>query len=134
MTFAIDGWFAIDHDGVRLIGTRCAGCGTICFPPRHGLCPDPRCGGTDLRELRLPGRGRVWSYTNACYPPPPPYVAAEPYEPVTLAAVELEEAGIVVLGQVEGLTVEDLEVGMELELTSGPLADGPQVWMWRRAS
>ena len=87
-----------------------------------------------MEEFPLPRRGRVWSYTNACYPPPAPYVAAQPYEPVTLAAVELDEVGIVVLGQVRGLTVDQLAVGMELELTSGPLADGPLMWMWGQAS
>ncbi len=133
MTYAIEGWFAVDADGVVLLGTRCAACGTVCFPPRRGSCPDPRCDGTDMEVTRLPRRGRVWSYTNAVYPPPAPYVAAQPYVPVTLAAVELDGAGIVVLGQVAGLTVDELEVGMELELTAGPLADGPLVWMWRRA-
>ncbi|MEV4106488.1 OB-fold domain-containing protein [Nonomuraea sp. NPDC049695] len=134
MTFAIEGWFAIDDDGVFLLGTRCAACGTVCFPPRGTLCPNPRCEETSMETVRLPRRGRVWSYTNACYPPPAPYVTAEPYVPVTLAAVELDEVGIVVLGQVKGLTAAELEVGMELELTSGPLADGPLVWMWGRAS
>ncbi|MFC4111745.1 Zn-ribbon domain-containing OB-fold protein [Nonomuraea zeae] len=134
MTFAIEGWFAVDDGGVRLLGTKCAACGTVCFPPRRGLCPNPHCAGTEMTEIGLPRRGRVWSYTNACYPPPPPFVAAEPYEPVTLAAVELDDVGIVVLGQVKGLTAAELEVGMELELTSGPLADGPLVWMWGRAS
>ncbi|MFG1707570.1 Zn-ribbon domain-containing OB-fold protein [Nonomuraea sp. M3C6] len=134
MTFAIEGWFAIDGDGACLLGTRCTACGTVCFPPRQGFCPNPACEGSEMEEVRLPRRGRVWSYTNACYPPPAPYVAAEPYEPATLAAVQLDEVGIVVLGQVRGLTVADLEVGMKLELTSGPLADGPLVWMWGRAS
>ncbi|MEU0570875.1 OB-fold domain-containing protein [Nonomuraea sp. NPDC005983] len=130
MTLAIDDWFGIGEDGAYLIGTRCAGCGTVCFPPRRPFCPNPHCGGESMAEVRLSRRGRVWSYTNACYPPPAPYVAAEPYAPVTLAAVELAEEGIVVLGQVTGLTVDDLDVGMELELTAGPLADGPLVWMW----
>ncbi|MGP4102739.1 Zn-ribbon domain-containing OB-fold protein [Nonomuraea sp. KM90] len=134
MTYAIDGWFAIEGDAVRLLGTRCAACDTVCFPPRRESCPNPRCEGADMEEFPLPRRGRVWSYTNACYPPPAPYVAAQPYEPVTLAAVELDEVGIVVLGQVRGLTVDQLAVGMELELTSGPLADGPLVWMWGQAS
>ncbi|MEU6721436.1 OB-fold domain-containing protein [Nonomuraea sp. NPDC046802] len=131
MTMAIEGWFAVGEDGVALLGTRCAACGTVCFPPRRDLCPNPRCDGDSMEEVRLPRRGRVWSYTNACYPPPAPFVAADPYVPVTLAAVELDEVGIVVLGQVRDLTVNELEVGMELELTSGPLADGPVVWMWR---
>ncbi|MGV9386846.1 Zn-ribbon domain-containing OB-fold protein [Nonomuraea sp. NPDC003707] len=134
MTLAIEGWFAIDEDGVFLLGTSCATCGTVTFPPRPGLCPNPRCDATSMETTRLPRRGRVWSYTNACYPPPAPYVAADPYVPVTLAAVELDEVGIVVLGQVKGLTVNELEVGMELELTSGPLSDGPLMWMWERVS
>jgi uncharacterized OB-fold protein len=137
MTLAIDGWFTIGDDGTHLIGTRCAACGTVCFPPRHGFCPNPRCDGESMTETRLPARGRVWSYTDARYAPPEPFVAARPYRPVTLAAVELEGAGgggIVVLGQVKDLTVADLEVGMEVELTHGPLADGPLVWMWGRVS
>ncbi|MGW0811091.1 Zn-ribbon domain-containing OB-fold protein [Nonomuraea sp. NPDC002799] len=134
MTMAIEGWFAVGADGVALLGARCGSCGTVCFPPRRGFCPNPRCEGETAEVVRLPRRGRVWSYTNACYPPPAPYVAAEPYVPVTLAAVELDDVGIVVLGQVSGLTVNELEVGMELELTSGPLADGPLVWMWGRPS
>ena len=132
MTLAIDGWFAIDEAGTHLIGTRCADCGTAYFPPEHGWCRNPHCDGERLEDARLPRRGRVWSYTNACYAPPAPYVSAEPYTPVTLAAVELDGAGIVVLGQTKDLTVADLEVGMELELTHGPLADGPLVWMWGR--
>ncbi|WP_327089062.1 Zn-ribbon domain-containing OB-fold protein [Nonomuraea sp. NBC_01738] len=133
MTLAIDGWFAIEDDDTHLIGTRCADCGTIAFPPRPGFCRNPHCSGENQEEHRLPRRGTVWSYTNACYPPPPPFATAEPYTPVTLAAVELAEAGLIVLGQVSGLTVDDLRIGMEVELTHGALADGPLVWMWGAA-
>ncbi|MDR8414553.1 OB-fold domain-containing protein [Nonomuraea sp. 3-1Str] len=134
MTLAIDGWFTIEDGATHLLGARCSACGTVTFPPRTGCCPDPGCESESLEVTRLSRRGRVWSYTDARYPPPEPYVAAEPYTPVTLAAVELEREGIVVLGQVRDLTVEDLEVGMELELTHGALADGPLVWMWGPAS
>ncbi|WP_214417096.1 Zn-ribbon domain-containing OB-fold protein [Sphaerisporangium fuscum] len=128
---AIEGWFTVEDGVTHLLGTRCADCGAVCFPPQEGFCRNPRCDGSSPAVVRLSRRGTVWSYTNARYAPPAPYVAAEPYTPVTLAAVELAEEGIVVLGQVTpGLTVEDLDVGMELELTSGPLADGPVVWMW----
>ncbi|GAA2285899.1 OB-fold domain-containing protein [Nonomuraea roseoviolacea subsp. roseoviolacea] len=133
-TLAIDGWFTVEDGVTHLLGARCAACGTVTFPPRTGFCPNPGCDGEHLEVTRLSRHGRVWSYTDSCYPPPAPYVAAEPYAPVTLAAVELEREGIVVLGQVKGLTVADLEVGMELELTCGPLADGPLVWMWGAAS
>jgi uncharacterized OB-fold protein len=131
---AIDGWFTIEDGVTHLLGARCTECGTVSFPPRAGFCRNPRCDGISPAEVRLSRKGRVWSYTNACYPPPAPYVAAEPYTPVTLAAVELADEGIVVLGQVTpDLTVDDLSVGMELELTCGPLADGPIVWMWGRS-
>jgi uncharacterized OB-fold protein len=130
---AIDGWFVVEDGRTHLLGTRCATCGTVHFPPRAGLCRNPRCDGADPHPVRLSRRGTVWSFTNACYPPPAPYVAAEPYRPVTLAAVALAAEGIIVLGQVTpDLTVDDLHLGMELELTSGPLTDGPLVWMWGR--
>ncbi|WP_433246672.1 Zn-ribbon domain-containing OB-fold protein [Streptosporangium sp. CA-135522] len=131
-TPVIDGWFVVEDGVAHLLGTRCADCRTVCFPPQTGFCRNPHCTGEDLAVTRLSRRGTVWSYTNACYPPPAPFVTAEPYTPVTLAAVELAEEGIVVLGQVRDLAVEDLHVGMELELTVAPLADGPLVWMWGR--
>jgi uncharacterized OB-fold protein len=59
----------------------------------------------------------VWSYTQNHYAPPPPFVAPDPFEPYALAAVELDDDGIVVLGQVaKGVTADDLEVGMEMQL------------------
>ena len=59
----------------------------------------------------------MWSYTENHYPPPPPYVAADPFEPYALAAVELADEGIVVLGQVaKGVRAADLRVGMEMQL------------------
>ncbi|RJL33121.1 Zn-ribbon domain-containing OB-fold protein [Bailinhaonella thermotolerans] len=133
---AVDGWFVVDAGGdAHLLGARCAACGNVSFPRFEGFCRNPGCEGTEQEEVRLSRRGRVWSYTNAGYPPPPPYVAAEPYTPVTLAAVELAGEGLVVLGQVvPGIGVDELRVGMEMELTCGPLADGPLVWMWRPAA
>ena len=72
--------------------------------------------------MPLSRRGRLWSYTNNCYAPPPPFVAADPFEPYAVAAVELEKERMVVLGQVEaGVGVEQLEVGMEMELALGTL-------------
>ena len=79
---------------------------------------------------------RVWSYTDARYQPPPPYVpATEPYEPFALAAVELPE-GLVVLGQVaQGYAVADLHVGAEVELVVETLYiddEGERTtWRWK---
>ena len=56
--------------------------------------------------------------------------------PVVVAAVELEAEKMVVLGQVvPGFTVDDIEVGMEVELILGVLyADEDTeylTWQWR---
>jgi uncharacterized OB-fold protein len=81
--------------------------------------------------------GRVWSYTDAQYQPPPPYVPTiDPYRPFAIAAVELLEERIVILGQVaDGFGVGDLRVGLPMEVVVEPLDhEGGQtklVWRWR---
>ena len=113
---AVDGWFTTD-DEPHLIGARCPACTTIVFPPREGGCPNPECDSDTLEPTELSRRGRVWSYTENHYAPPPPYVAAEPFEPYALAAVELDDEGLVVLGQVaRGVSAADLRVGMAMQL------------------
>jgi uncharacterized OB-fold protein len=112
----VDGWFTTG-DEPHLIGAKCGECGTIVFPPRDGECPNPACTSQELARVPLSRRGRVWSYTENHYPPPPPYVAAKPFEPYALAAVELADEGIVVLGQVaKGVRAADLRVGMEMQV------------------
>ncbi|WP_255313728.1 OB-fold domain-containing protein, partial [Mycobacterium malmoense] len=67
------------------------------------------------------------------------YPAPDPFEPFAIAAVELAEEGLIVLGKVvEGTLADDLKVGMEMELTTMPLFtddDGVQriVHAWRIA-
>lgn len=133
---AVDGWFTIDGGRAHLLGSRCASCRTVVFPPHRGYCPNPHCDGDQFAEIRLSRRGRIWSYTTSAYPPPPPFVASDPYVPVTIAAVELEAEKIVVLGQVASGTPDaELAVGMEMELTAEPLFEDDQsvylVWKWR---
>ncbi len=114
---AVEGWFTTDANEPRLIGARCPRCTTIVFPPRADACPNPECDSDTLEPTELSRRGTVWSYTENHYAPPPPYVAAEPFEPYALAAVELTEEGIVVLGQVaKGVRADELHVGMEMQL------------------
>ena len=88
------------------------------LPPGGGVLPQPGCTGETFDEVELSRTGHVWSYTDARYQPPPPYIpATDPYEPFALAAVELEAEGLVVLGQVaDGYGVDDLTVGAPVEL------------------
>jgi uncharacterized OB-fold protein len=108
----------------------------VYFPPTSGYCRNPACDGEDFEQTELSRRGRIWSYTDAQYQPPPPYIpATDPYEPFALAAVELAE-GIVVLGQVaQGYGVGDLKVGNEAELVVETLYTDDEgdrtVWRWK---
>jgi len=132
---AIGGWFTTGEEP-HLLGRRCKQCGTYVFPPRDGLCPNPTCGASELDEVELSRTGRVWSYTDARYQPPEPYVAADPFEPFALVAVELAEEQMVVMGQAaDGFTVDDLDVGTEVELVVEPLFEDDEAvhltWRWR---
>ncbi len=77
----------------------------------------------------------MWSYTDAQYQPPPPYIpTTEPYEPFALAAVELADEQVVILGQVaKGYGVGDLKVGAAVELVVEPVyeIDGVEHLMYR---
>ena len=120
----------------HLIGTQCEGCGTYFFPKQSHFCRNPACDSTEFKEVQLSRTGRIWSYTNACYKPPEPFVAPDPYEPYAIAAVELEDEKMVVLGQVAGgLTVDDLKVGMPMELVLEPLHETDEdikvTWKWQ---
>lgn len=138
---AIDGWFATDDAGhPHLIGSSCPQCGTYVFPPRENNCPNPACDSDTLESVPLSRRGTLWSYTENRYPPPAPYPAPVPFEPFAIAAVELPEEGLIVLGKVvDGTLAADLTVGMEMELATMSLFtddDGVEriVYAWRIAS
>lgn len=120
---AVDGWFATDDAGIpHLIGSKCPQCGTYVFPPRENNCPNPACDSDALESVALSRRGKLWSYTENRYAPPPPYPSPDPFEPFAVAAVELADEGLIVLGKVvEGTLAADLNVGMDMELTTMPL-------------
>ncbi len=137
---AIDGWWSFDDAGVpHLTGARCPQCGTYVFPPRENNCPNPACGADGLQPVALSRRGTLWSYTENRYQPPAPYPQSGEFEPFAVAAVQLADEGIIVLGKVvEGTLAADLKVGMAMELTTMPLYvddDGAvrTVYAWRVA-
>ncbi len=136
---AVPGWFTMDRQAPRLLGTRCTRCSNVFFPKEEAYCRNPECGGTEFEEIPLSRTGRVWSFTNNCYAPPEPFVAKEPFEPYSIAAVELEAEKMIVIGQVVGgVGVADLEAGMEMELVLDTLYEDDDneylVWKWRPAA
>jgi len=133
---AQEGWFTLDPVAPALLGTRCPECGTYAFPSATVFCANPACEATEFEPVPLSRTGRVWSYTDARYQPPRPYVPADPYEPFCIAAVELAAEKMVVMGQVvPGVSVDDLSVGDEVELVLDTLYCDDEheylVWKWR---
>ncbi|MEM8660004.1 MAG: OB-fold domain-containing protein, partial [Pseudomonadota bacterium] len=120
----------------HLIGSQCTACNTYFFPAQYDYCRNPLCDSTEFRTRELSRTGLLWSYTNACYKPPAPYVSAEPFEPFTIAGVQLEKEQMVILGQVvKGVTVDQLRVGMPMELALETLHETESeckvTWKWR---
>lgn len=135
---AIDGWHTMEVKP-HLIGTQCTECGSYFFPKNNHYCRNPSCDSTDFSEVELSRTGHIWSYTNASYKPPAPFVADEPFEPYAIAAVQLEKEQMVVLGQViKGVSCEDLKVGMPVELVLEQLHetddDVKMTWKWKPAA
>ena len=133
---AVEGWFTTGAEPA-LVGSECRSCGHVAFPKETVFCKNPACAGDEFDDVELSRRGRVWSYTDAQYQPPPPYIppTAE-HEPFALAAVELAEEQIVILGQVAtGFGVADLAVGSPVELVVEPLyeVDGVEhlIYRWK---
>lgn len=132
---ALPGWFTLDAEPA-LIGSRCAACGTFYFPARQLACRNPVCAHGRMENVPLSRTGKLWSFTDACYQPPEPYIAAEPFVPFAIAAVQMEAERMIVLGQVVlGVGVERLRTGMDMELVVEPLfeKDGVPhfIWKWK---
>ena len=133
---ALEGWFTMDEEKPHLLGNQCSSCKTYYFPKAKNFCKNPHCDGEQFEEVPLSRTGKVWSFTNASYQPPAPYVSADPFVPFTIAAVELEKEKMIVLGQVvAGVNPSDLKAGMEMELVLDTLfVDGETeqvTWKWK---
>jgi len=135
----VEGYFEERDDGrAVLVGGRCDACGAYFFPKRFSFCRNPGCGAPDLADVELSTRGTLWSFTDNRYAPPPPYPAAEPFEPYGVAAVTLEAEQMVVLGQLaRGTDVGALRAGQPMELCAEDLYETDdavyRVWKWRTA-
>ena len=135
---AIEGWFTTDPEPA-LLGLHDPQSGSYFFPKDVAISAAPGHAGAELEDVELSRTGRLWSYTTNHYEPPAPYVSpTAEYEPFAVAAVELEEERMIVLGQVpRHIPVEQLEAGMEMELVVDTLFEDDDneytVWKWRPA-
>ena len=135
---ALESWFDATPERPRLIGSRCRACRSYFFPKEEFACRNPACGATDIEAVPLSATGTLWSYTDNHYQPPAPYVSPDPFVPYAVAAVELADEKMVVLGQVaSGIATSDLKVGMRMKLVAETLysddAKEYVVWKWSPA-
>ena len=87
-----------------------------------------------LETVPLSRRGRVWSFAVNHYAAPPPALSPDPFEAYAVAAVELDEERMVVLGRVaEGSDLAGLRVGQQMEIAVEPIIPGADesVWKWK---
>lgn len=129
---AVEGLFTEGEGGARLLGSRCASCGTPYFP-RTDRCRRPGCAGSAIEDAAFGPSGTLWSYSIQNYPPPPPARYDEPYTPYAVGVVDLEE-GLRVVGRMTDTA--GLRVGAPVELLVAPLChedDGGELvtWMFR---
>ncbi len=132
---AIEGWFT-SGDEPHLLGSQCKQCGTYFFPKIDLFCKNPGCRSREFDEIELSRRGKVWSYTEHYYEPPEPFIAPDPFEPYTIAAVELEKEKMVILGQLaDGHALSELTAGLEVELVVEKVYEKDDVdytvWKWK---
>jgi uncharacterized OB-fold protein len=113
----------------QLIGSQCANCGEVFFPKRENwLCSN--CQSPNLKEIKLSPKGKIYSYTVVMQRPPVYYRAEVPY---AIGFVELPE-GIRVETLFTGCNLEDLKVGMEVEMLIDKLhdeEDGTEVYCYK---
>lgn len=120
-------WKAGQQD--KLVVCQCAKCKTQRIPPTP-FCPN--CQSQEVEWPELSGRGKVYSYS-ICHRSPYPGLAPDAtYAPVI---VELDDApGIRLISNVIDCTVEEVKIGMPVQVLWNPIQDGWKVPIFRPAA
>ena len=108
----VEGLFS-DNDGAVIHGSECVSCNTPYFP-KSAACHNPACDESNMEDRDFGGKGVLWSYSVADFPPPPPHKFDEPFSPYAMGVVDME-CGLRLIGQMVD-AAEDVNVGAEVEL------------------
>ena len=95
----------------KLMAGKCLKCGKIHLPPRP-LCDN--CFSQEFKWVTVSGKGKLLTYT-----------------PYSVGIVELE-MGLRIPGLIQGLTQQQLKIGMKLELDFGSCSTTQQWPQWPR--
>lgn len=102
----------LDPSSLRLIGSRCEHCGLSLWG-RRSRCES--CSGTELSTREFAGTGRVYSFVIQRYPPPPPFLARNEWQPRAVAWVDLDGDGPRIMGVIDG-AVDAVAIGMPVRV------------------
>lgn len=111
----------------KLLLRSCTACGAVHYYPRP-FCPT--CWSDDVEWVEAVGRATLYTHSTVHMNDLPPFGERVPY---VAAVVELEE-GPRMMTEVIDCPVEDLAVGMALELTFRELTDEVTIAIFRPAS
>lgn len=119
-----------EEEGGHLHGARCTCCNTPYFP-RVSACRNPACDESKIVPCTFGGEGRLWSYSVADFPPPPPHRYDKPFVPYAIGVVDLD-IGLRVVGQMVD-PVEFMQVGARVRLVIEPIHhdDGKAFTSWK---
>jgi len=106
----------------ELLAQRCADCGNLAHPPRP-MCP--ACHSVHREEVRLSGRGEVYSWIIPRHPPALGFA-----QPPVVAVIQLEE-GIRLVSNVVGVADGQVAIGMQVEVQFEPTVGGYAVPVFR---
>jgi hypothetical protein len=112
----------------KLMVQQCNECGKHIHPPRP-ICR--YCLSTDLAPVEVSGRATLYSWTVAEQAFHPWFADKLPY---VYATVELAEQPTKVITNIVGCPIDDLRVGMELEVVFEPMSDEITLPKFRPAS
>lgn len=114
-------WDGVAED--RLLGQQCSGCGRFRHPPRP-MCP--HCRSFDWQATALSGRGSVHAVIRPVHPPLPMFAPG-----FLVALVDLAEGDMRLLSNLCEIALEDVEIGMPVEVFFVDTAGGGRIHQFR---
>jgi uncharacterized OB-fold protein len=124
------GLFTWPSDDPRFIASRCKACGEVFFPSSDH-CANPNCGNSEVEEILLSKKGKLYSFTIQYYQPPKPFVPANPFVPFGIGLVEFPE-GVRICGQMVDCNPEkDLKLNLDVEMIIDSLDEKVVAWKFR---
>ena len=128
---ALSDLFALDNDGVNLIGSKCSNCQTYFFPCYHEQ-HRPACKRKEINKILFERTGLLKSYAVQHYQAPLPFKTESSIVPYIIGMVEFKDA-IQIAGIIVGCNADNLSMGMKMNTTVFELyknEDGKSVATW----